>query len=100
MGKGAHQIFQRFEGLPLQILNSLSHVVAGTLASIQGLFTVALNLVGIPPATFYFLRDIDHMRAAFPHFLPVSYRDWIMAKLGKSAVLAAYLFSAAVEGFP
>jgi predicted PurR-regulated permease PerM len=77
------EIFQRFEGLPLQILGSLSQVLAGTLASLQGLFTIILNLVVIPVATFYFLRDIDHMRAAFPRFLPVSYRDWIMAKLGE-----------------
>ncbi len=83
------EIFQRFEGLPLQILSSLSHVVAGTLASLQGLFTVVLNLVVIPVATFYFLRDIDRMRAAFPRFLPVSYRDWIMAKLGEIDTLLA-----------
>jgi predicted PurR-regulated permease PerM len=78
------EIFQRFEGLPLQILGRLSQVLAGTLASLQGLFTIILNLVVIPGATFYFfLRDIDRMCAAFPRFLPMSYRDWIMAKLGE-----------------
>jgi predicted PurR-regulated permease PerM len=77
------EIFQRLEGLPLQILSSLSQVLAGTLASLQGLFTIILNLVVIPVATFYFLRDIDHMRTAFPRFLPLSYHDWIMAKLGE-----------------
>ncbi len=54
MGKGAQEIFQRFEGLPLQILSSLSHVVAGTLASLQGLFTVVLNLVVIPRGNLLF----------------------------------------------
>jgi predicted PurR-regulated permease PerM len=85
-------IFQRFEGLPLKILGSLSQVLAGTLASLQGLFTVAVNLVIIPVATFSFLRDMNHMRAAFPHFLPVSYIDWMMARLGEiDTVLSGFV---------
>jgi predicted PurR-regulated permease PerM len=75
------EVLQRFEGLPLQILQTLSMVVAGTLASLGGILTLALNLFVIPVATFYFLRDFGRMRVAFPSFLPVSYRQWIMDKL-------------------
>jgi predicted PurR-regulated permease PerM len=75
------EVLQRVEGVPLQILAALSRLVGSALASLYGLITVALNLLVIPVATFYFLRDIDRMRAALPAFLPVSYREWIMAKL-------------------
>jgi predicted PurR-regulated permease PerM len=77
------EVLQRFEGLPLQIVHTLSTVVVSTLASLGGLLTLALNLLVIPVATFYFLRDFGHMRTAFPTFLPVSYRQWIMEKLGE-----------------
>jgi predicted PurR-regulated permease PerM len=77
------EVLQRFEGLPLQVLQTLSRVVVGTLASLGGILTLALNLFVIPVATFYLLRDFDRMRAAFPSFLPVSYRQWILDKLAE-----------------
>jgi predicted PurR-regulated permease PerM len=77
------EILQRFEGLPWQILSHLSVVLGSTLESLRGLFTVVLNLFVIPVVTFYFLRDIDHMRVALPTFLPVSYRDWLMSKIAE-----------------
>jgi predicted PurR-regulated permease PerM len=77
------EVLQRFEGLPLQILQTLSTVVVSALASLGGILTLALNLFVIPVATFYFLRDFGHMRTAFPTFLPVSYRQWIMDKLAE-----------------
>lgn len=77
------EALQRFEGVPLQILSGFSRALGTTLASLYGLITVALNLLVIPVATFYFLRDIDRMRAALPTYLPVSYREWSMAKLAE-----------------
>lgn len=77
------ELLQRFEGLPVQILSHVSLVVGSTLASLRGIFTLALNLLVIPVATFYFLRDIDRMRSALPHFLPLSYRDWLMSKIAQ-----------------
>lgn len=76
-------VFQRFEGVPLQVWGGLSLLVGHTLASLRDLITLALNLLVIPVATFYFLRDIDHMRVAFPTYLPLSYREGIMAKLAE-----------------
>jgi predicted PurR-regulated permease PerM len=81
------EILQRFESLPVQILSNLSQLAGSTLASLRGVFTVALNLFVIPVATFYFLRDIDRMRVAFPTFVPVSYRDWLMGKLAEIDML-------------
>ncbi|MBI3330455.1 MAG: AI-2E family transporter [Nitrospinae bacterium] len=86
------EALQRFEGVPLQLLAGLSRVLGSTLVSLYGLITIALNLFVIPVATFYFLRDIDRMRAAFPTFLPVSYREWVMAKLAEiDMVLAGFV---------
>jgi len=77
------EALQSFEGLPLRILQTLSTVMVGTLASLGGILTLALNLIVIPVATFYFIRDFSRMRAAFPTFLPISYRQWIMDKLAE-----------------
>jgi predicted PurR-regulated permease PerM len=77
------EILQRFEGLPLQILRTLSGLVVSTLATLGGILSLALNVFVIPVATFYFLRDFSRMREAFPTFLPVSYRQWVMAKLAE-----------------
>jgi predicted PurR-regulated permease PerM len=77
------EVLQRFEGLPLQILQTLSTVIVSALASLGGILTLTLNLFVIPVATFYFLRDFGHMRTAFPTFLPMSYRQWIMDKLAE-----------------
>jgi predicted PurR-regulated permease PerM len=86
------ELLRGVEGLPLQILSALSLVVGGALASLQGMLTVLLNVVVIPVATFYFLRDIDRMRAALPGFLPLTYRDWIMAKLTEiDALLSSFI---------
>lgn len=74
-------LLSRVEGLPSQMLGALSLVWGTTLASLRGLVTLLLNLLVIPVATFYFLRDIDRIRAAFPGFLPVSYRPWITSRL-------------------
>lgn len=81
------QVLRRFEGLPLQILGAISVVLGRTLASLTGIFTLALNLLVIPVATFYLLRDIDRMRAAFPSFLPITYREWIMVRLSEIDLL-------------
>lgn len=77
------EVLQGSEGMPLRILQTLSSVVVGTLASLGGILTLALNLIVIPVATFYFLRDFSRMRAAFPTFLPISYRQWLMEKLAE-----------------
>jgi predicted PurR-regulated permease PerM len=77
------EVLQRFEGLPLQILQTLSGLVVSTLATLGGILTLTLNLLVIPVATFYFLRDFSRMREAFPTFLPVSYRQWVMDKLAE-----------------
>jgi predicted PurR-regulated permease PerM len=77
------EMLGRFEHLPGQVLSHLSLLVGSTLSSLRGVFALALNLLVIPVATFYLLRDIDRMRVAFPTFLPVSYRDWLMGKVAE-----------------
>jgi predicted PurR-regulated permease PerM len=85
-------ILQRFEGLPLQILQTLSGLVVSTLATLGGILTLALNVFVIPVATFYFLRDFSRMREAFPTFLPVTYRQWVMGKLAEiDALLSSFV---------
>ncbi|MGH8057530.1 MAG: AI-2E family transporter [Candidatus Entotheonellia bacterium] len=74
-------LLSRVEGLPSQMLHALSLVWGTTLASLRGLVALLLNLLVIPVATFYFLRDIDRIRAAYPSFLPMSYRSWITSRL-------------------
>ena len=74
-------LLSRVEGLPSQIVHALSLVWGTTLASLRGLVALLLNLLVIPVATFYFLRDIDRIRAAYPGFLPMSYRSWITSWL-------------------
>jgi predicted PurR-regulated permease PerM len=74
-------LLQRFEGVQAQIPQALSLLWGTTLASLRGVVNLVLNLLVIPVATFYFLRDIDRIRQAFPTFLPRTYRPWITAKL-------------------
>ena len=65
-----------------------------SLATLGGILTLALNVFVIPVAAFYFLflRDFSRMREAFPTFLPVTYRRWVMDKLAEiDALLSSFV---------
>jgi len=68
----------RFGALPMKILSASSNVLWGSLSGLFNIILMVANLVIIPVAMFYLLRDFDEINGKALSLVPERYRDPVM----------------------
>jgi sporulation integral membrane protein YtvI len=83
---------KRFSLLPLTILTSATSFLFGALSSLVNIIFVVINLLIIPVATFYLLKDFDRIKEAVKGYLPASSKETITEKIKEiDTVLGAFI---------
>jgi predicted PurR-regulated permease PerM len=69
---------KRLGTLPAQLLKGTTNFFWESLSSLFNLVILLLNLLIIPVATIYFLKDIDRIKEGIQAYLPIAFRDNII----------------------
>lgn len=78
--------------LPLKVVKGVSQAVWTGLSSMVGILLTLFNLVIIPVATFYLLKDFDNINAKILERVPPRNRQWTVEFFGKiDAVLSNFI---------
>lgn len=64
------QIIVQFGDLPLRLIKGLTAMAVGALTNIVYMALVVINLLVIPVATFYLLKDFDRLKEKFLWLIP------------------------------
>lgn len=64
------QVIAQFGDLPLRLIKEVTAVAVGALTNIAYLALVVINLLVIPVATFYLLKDFDRLKEKFLLLFP------------------------------
>ena len=65
---------ERMGSLPLAILKYLYNVVVSSFTGVTGMVTALFDMIVIPVAAFYFMRDIDGMKDDMEKMIPPRHR--------------------------
>lgn len=72
---------KRLSLLPLKILNSTISLISSALSTFVSIIIVVINLLIIPVATFYLLKDFDRIKEKIKDYLPLSSKELIIEKI-------------------
>jgi len=86
------QVFSRFGSLPLEVLSQSTRFGFQALTSLVGFTLFLVDLLIIPVATFYLLRDWDQIKEKVFRLIPVRQRSGARSLLRKiDAALGAFI---------
>lgn len=68
------QVFERFGSLPARLLQTIPGLISSSFSGVVNAIFLIVNLLVVPIATFYFLRDFSVMKGRLLAYLPVRYR--------------------------
>ncbi len=74
----AHDIMLKLGNLPLKAFGSVAVFLWETVSGFVNFTIMAINLIIIPVATFYLLRDIDEIKKKAVELIPVDIRDYVL----------------------
>jgi len=72
------EVLKRLGDIPTQILTGIANFFWGSLSSLFNLIILLLNLLIIPVATVYFLKDIDKIKGGLQAYIPLGLRDQVI----------------------
>lgn len=72
---------KRLGDVPTQLLKAITNFVWGSLSSLFNLIILLLNLLIIPVATVYLLKDIDKIKEGLQAYIPLSLKDQVIGVL-------------------
>jgi len=92
LGEFLNQVFSRFGSLPLQVLTQSTRIGFQALTNLVSFILFLVNLLIIPVATFYLLRDWGQLKEQAMTLVPVQRRDGARSLLKKiDTALGAFI---------
>ena len=83
---------KRFSTIPLQIIKAVSSFLVNTVSNFISLIIIAINVLIIPVALFYLLRDFDKIKTTIKDYLPPAKKDEIIERIREiDTVLGAFI---------
>ncbi|HUU51050.1 MAG TPA: AI-2E family transporter [Nitrospinota bacterium] len=83
---------KRLSTFPLRILDAITSFIFNALSTFVNIVIVAINLLIIPVATFYLLKDFDRIKEKIKEYLPPSSKESIVEKIREiDTILGAFI---------
>lgn len=85
-------LVQKLGSIPFQILQHTTAIIWKTLAGVMGLIVFLLQVLVVPVAAFYLLRDFEKLDDHLISWVPVPYRESFRKRLSEiDAILSSFL---------
>lgn len=86
------EAMKRFSEIPLEIIKAITSFLVSAVSNLIGIIILAINILIIPVALFYLLRDFDKIKSTIKEYIPPAKKDEILEKVGEiDTVLGAFI---------